>query len=170
MTLSFVAATAAVLLFTAAMVVAGFMDLTTMKIRNALVLLLLLAYPVLGPLAGLGLSEMALSAGAGAAVLTVGITFFAFGWMGGGDVKLAAVTALWLGVDHLLAYFIYTALFGGVLTLILLQLRLMPLPAGLQARPWIARLQSVENGVPYGVAMAAAALFVFPGTTWLAGL
>lgn len=170
MTISVLAALAAVLLFTAAMAAAALMDLTTMKIRNGLVLLLLLAYPVLAPLVGLSLSEMALSAGTGAAVLMVGFAFFALGWIGGGDAKLAAVTALWLGAEHMLAYLVYTALFGGVLTLILLQFRMVPLPAGLQARPWIARLQSAQTGVPYGVAMAAAALFVFPGTPWLAAL
>ena len=39
-----------------------------------------------------------------AAVLVVSFVFFARGWIGGGDAKLAAATALWLGFDQLLNY------------------------------------------------------------------
>ena len=49
-------------------------------------------------------------------VLAVTFVFFALGWIGGGDAKLAAATALWLGFDHLLKYLLYASLFGGVLT------------------------------------------------------
>lgn len=170
MTISVVAALAAAVLFTGSMVAAALMDAATMKIRNGLVLLLLCAYPLLAPLTGLGLSEMGQSAGAAAAVLGGGFAFFAFGWIGGGDAKLAAVTALWLGAESLLAYLVYAALFGGGLTLLLLQFRMMPLPASWYARPWIARLYGRQTGVPYGVALAAAALIVFPGTPWMAAL
>ena len=67
--------------------------------------------------------------GAAAAVLVVAFVFFARGWIGGGDAKLAAATALWLGFDQLLNYLIYASLFGGVLTLAIMRFRLMPLPA-----------------------------------------
>ena len=62
-------------------------------------------------------------------MLVVAFVFFARGWIGGGDAKLAAATALWLGFDHLLAYLLYASLFGGLLTLVLLQVRTMPLPS-----------------------------------------
>jgi prepilin peptidase CpaA len=170
MTISVVAALAAAFIFITAMITAAVMDLATMKIRNGLVLMLLLAYPVLAPVVGLGVPDMALSAAAASAVLVGGFAFFAFGWMGGGDAKLATVTALWLGVESLLAFLLYAALFGGALTLLLLQFRMMPLPASWHAQPWIARLHGVQSGIPYGVAMAAAALVVFPGTPWMAAL
>ena len=67
-------------------------------------------------------------------VLAVAFVFFARGWIGGGDAKLAAATALWLGFDQLLAYFVYASLFGGVLTLLMIRFRLVPLPALLAAR------------------------------------
>ena len=54
--------------------------------------------------------------------------FFSQGWIGGGDAKLAAATALWFGFAHLLDYLIYASLFGGVLTLVLIQFRKLPLP------------------------------------------
>lgn len=154
--------------FVFAMVYAGIADLMTMKIRNGLVLALLAAYMALSPLAGFTLEEIAWSAAIAAGLLVISFIFFACGWMGGGDAKLLAVTALWLGFDHTPAFLVYTALFGGALTVGILQLRLVGLPAFLGDRPWIARLQSDQTGVPYGVAITLAALVVFPQTHWFA--
>ena len=90
------------------------------------------------------------------------------GWIGGGDAKLAAATALWLGFDHLMTYLVYASLFGGALTLLLIQFRLAPLPAVLARQEWVQRLHDRNGGVPYGIALAAAALAVYPQTTWMA--
>jgi prepilin peptidase CpaA len=102
--------------------------------------------------------------GAALAVLAVAFVFFARGWIGGGDAKLAAATALWLGFDHLLAYLLYASIFGGILTLALMRFRLMPLPAALAKQAWIQRLHQLNGGVPYGIALAAAALLIYPDT------
>jgi prepilin peptidase CpaA len=107
---------------------------------------------------------------AAALVLTVAFTCFAFGWIGGGDAKLAAATALWFGFDYLLDYLVYASLFGGVLTLLLIQFRVLPLPAMMARRKWILRLHDKDSGVPYGIALAAAALAVYPHTGWMAFL
>jgi prepilin peptidase CpaA len=104
---------------------------------------------------------------AAAVVLVVAFVCFARGWIGGGDAKLAAATALWLGFDHLMPYLIYASLFGGALTLLLLQLRSMPLPSLLAGQTWAQRLHSKDAGVPYGIALAAAALVVYPDTVWM---
>jgi prepilin peptidase CpaA len=152
--------------FAFAMVYAGLMDLTTMRIRNNLCLWLFASYAVLAPFAGFTVEQIAWSAAFASGLLAVSFILFAFGWMGGGDGKLLAVTALWLGVDHAPAFLIYTGLFGGALTLAVLQLRLVGLPAFLGSRPWITRLQSDNSGVPYGVAITLAALVVFPQTRW----
>ncbi len=61
-------------------------------------------------------------------------------------------------------------IFGGVLTLLLIQFRLLPLPAALARQPWILRLHEKGAGVPYGIALAAAALAVYPETGWLSSL
>jgi prepilin peptidase CpaA len=161
----------AALVFTFSMIWAGVSDLTTMKIRNALVLSLVAAYAVLAPLAGFGSREIELSALVAFGILGFGFFCFARGWMGGGDAKLASVTALWLGAEHTTAYVIYTALFGAVLTFALLQFRtrLSILPTYLQST-WLLRLHNRDCGVPYGVAMAVAALVVFPSTRWITTL
>jgi prepilin peptidase CpaA len=170
MTTSTFAALAASLAFAAAMVWAGAMDLRTMTIRNALVLTLLVAYVPLAPAAGLGLSEIGWSVAAASAVLAVGFAFFAAGWIGGGDAKLAAVTALWLGAGHTYDYLFCTALFGGGLSMALLGFRRLELPDRWRQTEWIARLHHPETGVPYGAAMAPAALHVLPQTAWMAAL
>ena len=103
----------------------------------------------------------------GGPVLAVTFVFFARGWIGGGDAKLAAATALWLGFDHLLVYLLYASIFGGVLTLAMIRFRLMPLPQALAEQEWVKRLHRLDGGVPYGIALAAAALLIYPDTTWM---
>jgi prepilin peptidase CpaA len=105
--------------------------------------------------------------GAALAVLSVTFVFFARGWIGGGDAKLAAATALWLGFDHLMAYLLYASIFGGVLTLVLIRFRQIPLPAALGEQDWVKRLHKSDGGVPYGIALAAAALLIYPDTPWM---
>jgi len=98
---------------------------------------------------------------AGGVVLVGAFAFFAFGWIGGGDAKLAAVTALWLGWPLLLPYVVYSALFGGMLTLVILMLRRWPLPASLVGVSWVGRLHNAKTGVPYGIALAAAGMLLY---------
>ena len=168
MTLSSLAATAGLILFPLAMIYAGLMDLVTLKIRNHLVLAIFIAWLILAPLSGFSLSDLGSSAAVAAGVFVLTFTFFALGWIGGGDAKLAAVTALWFQPQEALLYFTYTAFLGGILTLGILQLRTGVLPLGLYRVPWIAQLQNQKAGVPYGAAMAPAALIVFPETAWVA--
>ncbi len=148
---------------------AGIGDLTTMRISNRLVLTMLLGYVVLAPLSGLSLPQMALSLAAAVAVFCLALGAFACGWMGGGDVKLMAATALWLGLPHLSAFLFWTSLLGGLLTLALLVYRYLPLADSLPARvSWASHLHLRTTRVPYGVAIASAALLVFASTPWMA--
>jgi prepilin peptidase CpaA len=167
MTTSALAATAAMLVFASTMVYAGFTDLTTRKIRNGAVLLLLVAYAALAPLAGFAAYEIGWSAAVAFGVLLLAFALFALGWIGGGDAKLAAVTALWFGADHTAAYLVYTALLGAAFALAILLFRILPLPDGVQSTTWIARLHSRGATMPYGVPMALAALVVLPATRWM---
>lgn len=167
MTVSHAAALCGVVFFPLAMIYAGLMDLVTLKIRNSLVIAVGCAWLVLAPLAGFPAAELGASALVAAIVLAVTFTFFALGWIGGGDAKLAAVTALWFRPEDALLYYTYAAILGGVLTLIILQLRTGLLPTILYRVPWIAQLHDSRAGVPYGAAMAPAALIVFPNTAWV---
>ncbi|HEX4860758.1 MAG TPA: peptidase, partial [Rhizomicrobium sp.] len=59
---------------------------------------------------------------------------------------------------------IAASLFGGALALLILGLRHVPLPGFLMGQSWLVRLHDEKAGIPYGVALAAGALFVLPGT------
>jgi prepilin peptidase CpaA len=153
--------------FPLAMAYAAVSDLFTMTISNRLTLGLAAAFVVLSPLAGMSLHAFALHWAAGGAVFAVAFTCFAFGWIGGGDAKLASVTALWLGWNSTVDYIAMASIFGGALTLLVLSFRRSVLPASIIRQPWIQRLHDDGAGVPYGVALAAAGLAVYPHTVWM---
>jgi prepilin peptidase CpaA len=158
------------LLFPALIAFAASSDLLTMTISNRISLALAGGFLALAAINGMSLHDIAMHAGAGALVLAVGFACFSFGWIGGGDAKLAAATALWFGFAYLLDYLVYASLFGGALTLLLIQFRLLPLPAMLARHGWIMRLHEKGGGVPYGIALAAAALIVYPKTGWMSAI
>ena len=145
--------------FSALMIAAAFIDLHRLIIPN----------PLIGGLCVLWLLDLETSAqpasnvlatiGCAAAVFAGGAVLFSRGLIGGGDVKLLAVASLWAGADAVPPLLVITALIGGLLALFLLT----PLGARLAAR----RTAAAPNGdgtaahqppVPYGVAIAAAAL------------
>jgi prepilin peptidase CpaA len=155
------------LLFPALMAFAASSDLLTMTISNRLSLALAGGFFLLMIVTGMSLHAAGMHVAAAAVVLVVAFVFFSQGWIGGGDAKLAAATALWFGFDYLLDYLIYASLFGGALTLAIIQFRKIPLPAMLARQGWILRLHETDAGIPYGSALAAAALAVYPKTGWM---
>ena len=97
-----------------------------------------------------------------AAVLIVGLLLFARGLIGGGDVKLLSVATLWAGAGALPSLLALTGLVGGVLALLFMT----PLRSRLTA-PRLDGAPDASAGfagggtpIPYGVAIAAAALVV----------
>lgn len=157
--------TIALLLFPAGMALAASSDLLTMKISNALVILLALAFFVVAIAVQLPFDVLGMHALCGLAVLVAGFAFFAFGWIGGGDAKLAAAIALWLGFGQAMPFLIYAALFGGVLTLAILGLRNLPLMPVIARHQWLERLHDRKSGVPYGIALAIAGLLAYSNST-----
>jgi prepilin peptidase CpaA len=157
-------------LFPATMAFAASSDLFTMTIANRVSLILIGGFGLLAIMTGMSATDALLHAGAGASVLVAAFALFSFGWIGGGDAKLAAATALWFGFNHLFDYLIYSSILGGALTLLLIQFRMFPLPHMLTGRDWIERLHRRGGGIPYGIALAAAALLVYPHTEWMTKL
>ncbi len=154
-------------LFPLAMAFAASSDLLTMTISNRLVLALTGSFFVLAVFAGLGWAEIGSHVLAAAVVLAGAFVCFARGWIGGGDAKIAAAIALWFGFDQVMPYLLYASLLGGALTLIILKFRTAPLPASLSGYGWIQRLHDDKSGVPYGIALAAAALLIYPDTVFM---
>ena len=154
-------------LFPGAMAFAGSMDLVTMTIPNRISIVLVAGFFLLAPFVGMDVERFALHLGVGAAVLCCTFGLFALGWIGGGDAKIFAAASLWMGFDFIGEFAMLAALAGGVLTFALLAFRGLALPALLVQQDWIARLHHKATGVPYGIAIAAAALMVYPSTPWL---
>ena len=162
--------TIAFIVFPLAMVFAAFSDLFTMTIPNRVSAGLVVAFFALALWLPMPLDSVLWHIACGLTMLVLTFVFFSRGWIGGGDAKLAAATALWLGFEQLLPYLLYASLLGGVLTFALIQLRLMPLPAPFVGQPWAERLHRMDTGIPYGIALAAAALLIYPQTTWMTSL
>jgi prepilin peptidase CpaA len=158
---------ARLLVFPALMAFAAATDLFTMTISNRVSLALGAGFLALALLSGMGFYDILSHVGAGATVLAAAFACFAMGWVGGGDAKVAAGAALWFGFGHLLNYLVYASLFGGALTLSLLQFREWPLPYQLTGQTWLLKLHAKESGIPYGIALAIGALTVYPETEWI---
>jgi len=161
---------APLLIFPSVVAAAAVWDLLTLTIPNKLVLAMIGVFPVVLYLAGLPLSALGLHAAAGAGVLVVCFGLFAVNLVGGGDAKLAAATALWLGPSALLTWVLWVGVFGGLLAVMVVCMRRIPLSAGLADGTWLGRLHDRENGIPYGIAMAAAAVLIYPATELFAAL
>lgn len=158
------------LVFPTIVIYSAVSDLLRMTISNRVTLALAGSFFGMALLTGMPLEQFGWHLAAGAIVLVVAFSCFAFGWIGGGDAKIAAATALWFGVMDTMPYLLVGSFLGGVLTLGLLKLRTMPLPEFAARQPWIARLHDEKTGIPYGIALAAAALIIYPDTPWMNAL
>lgn len=154
-------------LFPALMTYAAASDLMSMTISNRVSLLLVAGFFVLAIAGGMPVMTIANHVGAGALMLVIAFACFAFRWIGGGDAKIVASAALWFGFPHLLEYLVYASVFGGALTLLLLEWRRWPLPYAFVNQGWLLRLHAKDSGIPYGIALAIGALLVYPQTDWI---
>ena len=103
-------------------------------------------------------------------MLVLGVLLFIPGWFGGGDAKLMAAIALWIGSDNLVPYMLYVALAGGLIATASSRRARCRCRACCWARPGRCRLHRHDAGIPYGIALAAGALLVYPHTVWFASL
>jgi prepilin peptidase CpaA len=143
-------------------------DLLTMTISNRISVGLVLGFIPLALLLGMPLADVGLHLSCGAAVLALTFALFCTGQIGGGDAKLAAATAIWIGWDHLLEFALVASILGGLLTLGIIAARRWPLPPMFMRWAWIARLHDQKSGVPYGIALALAGLILYPETqVWI---
>lgn len=160
------ALTVVLMVFPALVILGGVRDLVSYRIPNWISLALLAGFApaALAALAaGTPLSALGLNLAVGAAALAAGVAMWSLRWIGGGDAKLFAAAALWIGWPAAGVYLAVTGLAGGALALLLLQLRSPILrPYALQGPAWFARLAEPGESVPYGVAIAVGALVAFP--------
>ena len=136
---------------TIALLIAAFTDLTRRRIYNWLNLGIALCAPLFWWASGLDLSSIAMQLVLAVSVFALLSAFFALGLMGGGDVKLLTALALWLPWQPFLKLIVMMALIGGLVTILFAAWHLMNRRKD--------RLQ-----VPYGIAIAAAGLWVISTT------
>lgn len=154
----------ALVIFPMLMVFSAFADLFTMTIPNRVSLVLIGGYFLLAIYLQLPWQVVASHVVCGGAILLLTFVLFHFEWIGGGDAKLAASTALWFGWDHLLDYGLAASIAGGVLTLIIMELRRHDLSSKMLSYRFVALWADKRNGVPYGIALAIAGLLIYPQT------
>jgi prepilin peptidase CpaA len=147
------------------LVAAAVSDAAKYRIPNTLCLGIAAAFLLYALGAAISFEVLGAHLAAGFAVLVVAAVGFALRIMGGGDAKLLAAVALWLGWKGLPPFLLLMAVIGGALALMLLAARRLapkPIPTG----HWWSALLLRRGDVPYGVAISAAALILlarFPG-------
>ena len=160
-----------VLVFAALVITAALRDVVSYTIPNWISVALIAAFPIAALAQGLSWQTMGLNLCVGVAALVLGMVMFALRWIGGGDAKLFAAAALWLGWPAVPTYLAVTGIAGGALAVGLLSLR-SPVVAGyvVNGPAWLARLAQPGENVPYGVAIAVGALAAFPASALMQGL
>jgi prepilin peptidase CpaA len=152
------------LLFAACLLCAAALDLRSRRIPDAFSLGIVLAFAAIVVAGNVGLGAAAWHVLAAALVFAAGAGLFAAGMIGGGDVKLMAASSLWIGWSDTLRFLLLVALLGGALAAAALLARRVPRD-GRAAR--LRRLIDADEGLPYGVAIAGAALLI--GLPWATG-
>ncbi|MBS0410074.1 MAG: prepilin peptidase [Proteobacteria bacterium] len=156
--------------FAILVVIAAIRDLTTFTIPNWISLALAGAFVPAALAVGTPLPAIGLSALVGVAMLVVGIVMFALRWIGGGDAKLMAAASMWLGLQGLAPFVLFTGLAGGALALTLLAARSSWVrPFAAVGPGWVERLATPGGATPYGVAIAVGALAAFPAGVLMGG-
>lgn len=145
---------AVILVFVGFLAAAAIIDLRRFIIPDAIVVALLGLWPLWVVLNGhnpIGFTLL------GAAVtFAFGVILFAFGLMGGGDVKLMTVVALWAEPAGLPGFLLYTSIAGGMLSIYWLK------PVRSYIAPIIGWTEGLRDNkqIPYGVAIAVGGLTV----------
>lgn len=150
-------------LFAIPQLMAALNDANAMKIPNRIPLIVLSAYFLMVPFTWAGLPMFLEHLTVGGVMFAAGFAMFAFGWMGGGDAKLLAATAFWFTWPDVIMYMVYTALFGGALTLFILMGRKY-IPVRVITTQWAQTMFKDETKIPYGLALAAGAIATLPSS------
>ncbi|MEN3976066.1 prepilin peptidase [Emcibacter sp. SYSU 3D8] len=119
-------------------------DIRTRTIPHAAIAAIILVYIVFALAGHADWLSGLISAGI---LLLLGFLLFYFNIMGGGDSKLIAAMGLWVGLSHMVAFLLYTAIAGGFVTLAVLLIH------HLTARN-SGNITPAAPTVPYGVAIA----------------
>ena len=153
----------AVTAFGVVMAAAAFEDFRRLIIPNLLPIMLCALWPIYFAATAPSLYGALAAIGCALAVFVGGAILFARGYLGGGDVKLLAAATLWAGPAGTPELLMLTGVLGGALALFLLMpfgMQLAVAARGMLGQPSVATERRLAMPVPYGVAIAGAALIV----------
>jgi prepilin peptidase CpaA len=156
-----IAALVVTLVFAAPLLVAAYTDFWSMKIPNLVSLAMAAGFLLTLPFTWQGLPVFGEHLMMGAIFFLAGFAMFAFGWLGGGDAKLMAGISLWFGWADALPFILATTIFGAALGLLLIfGGRIIPI----RLRTSVVGMKLFQGGkdMPYGLALAAGALYIWP--------
>jgi len=156
------------MVFPALLIAAAVTDIFTLKISNWISLILVVGFVTTATFTSMSGTAVLSHLAACGLILIIGFGLFSFNLIGGGDAKFLSAIALWFGLNGLIPLILITSLIGGVLCIILVFMRMHPLPKWASKQEWARRLHSKETGAPYGVAIAAAALVLYAETPLMA--
>ncbi len=148
-------------IFAVTMIAAAYNDATTMKIPNWISLALIVGFCLVQPFIFQSWAVLGTHFTVSGLFFLVGFAMFAFGWLGGGDAKLMAATALWWQWSDAAMYISYTTLTGAALAILLLLGRKF-LPVSIFTSQIPLAMFKEEKNMPYGIALAAGALMTLP--------
>lgn len=129
------------------------MDVAFRRIPNLLVLAASAAFAALTIISPPSGQTLTLHLLAAVLAFIVGAACFARGWIGGGDVKLAAAVLLWAGPAMAPVVLVVTGLGGWFFALVGLAVRRLEQSHAVPVPRWLGAL-SVTRGVPYGVGLS----------------
>jgi prepilin peptidase CpaA len=153
------AMTALSIYFIFSMLAVIYFDATRYIIPNWLIGSMLVLYPVALYFSPEAVDWKMALAGMGI-VFAVGYVLFAKGWMGGGDIKLITACALWVGWEKLPDFIVLFALFGGLLSVLLVILRKIAPHITKRRGDALPRMLQEKAPVPYGLAIAVGFLML----------
>ena len=153
--------TGCLIAFAVLLLLAAWQDWRTMHIADGISLgigAIFIVWAMTGIAAGtFSMIDLALALLCAGGMFGLGTLAFAFGAMGGGDVKLAAATSLFAGPALMLDFVTVTALVGGFLGVAILA----GVPIGPVASAGGGTVRArLRGNLPYGPAIAAGGLWV----------
>lgn len=149
------------LVFAAPLLAAACTDFWSMKIPNKISLIMVAGFFLTLPFTWQGLPAFGEHLSVAAVFFLAGFAMFAFGWLGGGDAKLMAAISLWFVWGDVAGFVLYTTLFGAVLGIFMMVSDII-IPVKLRTSEFGMRMFQGGKDMPYGLALAAGALFVWP--------
>lgn len=140
---------------------AAWTDFRTLRIPNLITAAVAGLFPLHAVLTGMPAGTVFLQhASAGLAVLAGGFLLFAAGKLGGGDAKLLAAVALWLGWPELTPALFAISLAGAGVCFAVIGLRASTVPLWLDLKGLHSVALENGKGAPYAIAVAAGFAFV----------